>query len=75
MLQLAARHAMRRRSYLHPRRESRRCVGGLSVTMNSDPRFFLFEIEPPWFSDHFMIEFLSKHGLFSGASKPSKPVV
>ena len=30
------------------------------------------QIEPPWLSDHFMIEFLTKHGLFPAASKPGQ---
>jgi pimeloyl-ACP methyl ester carboxylesterase len=29
------------------------------------------QMEQPWLFDRFMIEFLSKHGLFPGASKPS----
>jgi len=28
------------------------------------------QMEQPWLFDRFMIEFLSKHGLFPAASKP-----
>ncbi len=33
------------------------------------------QIEQPWLWDRFMIEFLAKHGLFPGASKPAKAIV
>jgi pimeloyl-ACP methyl ester carboxylesterase len=33
------------------------------------------QIEQPWLFDRFMIEFLTKHGLFPGASKPPKSIV
>jgi pimeloyl-ACP methyl ester carboxylesterase len=33
------------------------------------------QIEQPWLFDRFMIEFLSKHGLFPGAAKPAKGIV
>jgi pimeloyl-ACP methyl ester carboxylesterase len=29
------------------------------------------QMEQPWLFDCFMIEFLTKHGLFPGASKPT----
>ena len=31
------------------------------------------QIEQPWLFDRFMIEFLTKHGLFPGAAKPPRP--
>jgi pimeloyl-ACP methyl ester carboxylesterase len=33
------------------------------------------QIEQPWLFDRFMIEFLAKHGLFPGASKPARSIV
>ena len=33
------------------------------------------QIEQPWLFDRFMLEFLTKHGLFPGASKPARSVV
>ena len=33
------------------------------------------QMEQPWLFDRFMIEFLSKHGLFPGASKPSRAII
>jgi pimeloyl-ACP methyl ester carboxylesterase len=33
------------------------------------------QIEQPWLFDRFMIEFLAKHGLFPGASKPRDAIV
>jgi hypothetical protein len=32
-------------------------------------------MEQPWLFDRFMIEFLSKHGLFPAASGPAKSIV
>jgi len=32
-------------------------------------------LEQPWLFDRFMIEFLAKHGLFPGGSKPAKTIV
>jgi pimeloyl-ACP methyl ester carboxylesterase len=33
------------------------------------------QIEQPWLFNRFMIEFLAKHGLFPGASRPTKSIV
>ena len=33
------------------------------------------QIEQPWLFNRFMIEFLTKHGLFPGASKPAKTIL
>lgn len=33
------------------------------------------QIEQPWLFDRFMIEFLAKHGLFPGKTKPAKGIV
>jgi pimeloyl-ACP methyl ester carboxylesterase len=33
------------------------------------------QMEQPWLFDRFMIEFLTKHGLFPGASRPGQPVI
>ncbi|MGH7831924.1 MAG: alpha/beta fold hydrolase, partial [Candidatus Binatia bacterium] len=33
------------------------------------------QIEQPWLYDRFMIEFLTRHGLFPAASKPAESIV